>query len=70
MRIFSNPQLGWMLLLRGIVIAVFGRLILVGPSIPWWGHLPGDIRIERENFRFFGAERASPTISLQSIQSY
>ena len=26
---------------------------LLAPSIPWLGKLPGDIRIERENFRFY-----------------
>ena len=26
---------------------------ILAPSIPWLGRLPGDIRIERENFRFY-----------------
>jgi hypothetical protein len=30
------------------------RLIwILAPSIPWLGRLPGDIRIERENLRFY-----------------
>jgi hypothetical protein len=31
----------------------FGLVSILGPSIPWLGRLPGDIRIERENFRFY-----------------
>jgi hypothetical protein len=26
---------------------------MLAPSIPWLGRLPGDIRIERDNFRFY-----------------
>ena len=26
---------------------------MLAPSIPWLGRLPGDIRIERENFHFY-----------------
>ena len=34
-------------------IAGIGLVWLLAPSIPWLGRLPGDIRIERENFRFY-----------------
>jgi hypothetical protein len=44
---------GWMLLVLGLVIAGVGLVWIVAPSIPWLGRLPGDIRIERENFRFY-----------------
>ena len=64
MSISSNPQLGWMLLLMGIVMAVLGVLVLIGPSIPWLGHLPGDIRIERENFRFYFPLTSSIVLSI------
>ena len=30
-----------------------GLVWILAPSIPWLGRLPGDIRIERENFRFY-----------------
>jgi hypothetical protein len=43
---------GWILLVFGLFIAVVGLVWLLAPSIPWLGRLPGDIRIERENFRF------------------
>jgi len=35
------------------LIAVIGLVSLFAPSIPWLGKLPGDIIIERENFRFY-----------------
>jgi hypothetical protein len=44
---------GWVLLVLGLVIAGIGLVVLLAPSIPWLGRLPGDIRIERENFRFY-----------------
>jgi len=46
-------DLGWILLVLGLVVAGIGLLWILAPSIPWWGQLPGDIRIERENFRFY-----------------
>ena len=45
--------LGRALLVAGAVLAVIGGIILLGPRIPLLGHLPGDIRIERENVRIF-----------------
>lgn len=41
------------LLVLGLVIAGIGVIWILAPSIPWVGRLPGDIRIERENFRFY-----------------
>jgi hypothetical protein len=44
---------GWVLLILGVVIAITGLVWVLAPSIPWLGRLPGDIRIERENFCFY-----------------
>jgi hypothetical protein len=44
---------GWFLVVVGALIVLVGILWLIGPSIPWLGRLPGDIRVERENFRFY-----------------
>ena len=44
---------GWVLIVVGILFAVIGLLWLLVPSVPWLGKLPGDIVIERENFRFY-----------------
>jgi len=45
--------LGKALIFIGIVLAVFGVIFLLGGKIPWLGHLPGDISIERERFTFY-----------------
>jgi H+/Cl- antiporter ClcA len=44
---------GWTLVVVGVLIAVIGFVWMLAPSIPWLGKLPGDIVIERENFRFY-----------------
>jgi hypothetical protein len=49
----SHRSLGWALLTLGLVIAGIGLLWITVPSIPWLGRLPGDIRIEGDNFRFY-----------------
>lgn len=42
------------LIIIGLVIAFAGLLILIAIRFfPWLGNLPGDIRIERENFSIF-----------------
>ncbi len=42
-------DLGRMLLVLGVVIAVVGALLMAGAKVPWLGRLPGDIHIERDN---------------------
>jgi len=49
----DHPTFGWLLLVLGLVLAGIGLIWILAPSIPWLGSLPGDIRIERENFRFY-----------------
>ena len=44
---------GWMLVVLGLIIAGIGLVWIFVPAIPWLGRLPGDIRIEKENFRFY-----------------
>ena len=49
-----DTQVGKYLMLIGAVILVSGIVIyFFGANLKWLGHLPGDIRIERENFRFY-----------------
>ena len=43
----------WFVIVTGLIIAAVGVIWLIGPSIPWLGKLPGDISVERENFRFY-----------------
>jgi hypothetical protein len=49
----DHAGFGWVLLVLGLVIAGVGVVWILAPSIPWLGRLPGDIRIERDNFRFY-----------------
>ncbi|MCA9017467.1 MAG: DUF2905 domain-containing protein [Planctomycetaceae bacterium] len=46
-------QPAWILIYAGLLITGVGIVWLLAPSIPWLGKLPGDILIERENFRFY-----------------
>ncbi|GFG76275.1 hypothetical protein MBOT_36400 [Mycobacterium botniense] len=39
-------------MLAGVVIVVVGVLVWAG-GLSWFGRLPGDIRIERENLRVY-----------------
>lgn len=49
-----DTQLGKYLILIGAVILVLGIFIyFFGGSLKWFGHLPGDIRIDRDNFHFY-----------------
>ena len=43
----------WTLVVLGLVIAGIGAIWLLAPQIPWLGRLPGDIAVERPNFRFY-----------------
>ncbi len=47
----QNPA--WLLIITGVLIALIGLGWLLSPSIPWLGRLPGDVVVERENFRFY-----------------
>ncbi|HAV61250.1 MAG TPA: DUF2905 domain-containing protein [Verrucomicrobiales bacterium] len=45
-------ELGKYLVIVGLIVAAVGALIWSGFGRGWFGQLPGDINIERENFRF------------------
>lgn len=46
-------DLGRMLMIAGGALLLLGLLFSFGARLPWLGRLPGDIVIERENFRFY-----------------
>ena len=50
-------DLGKILLGLGLVMVVLGAVLQVAGSsvgkVPWLGRLPGDIYVERENWRFY-----------------
>jgi hypothetical protein len=47
------PELGKLLLVMGLVLAIAGALLWLAPQVPWLGRLPGDIRIERSGVRIY-----------------
>lgn len=44
---------GNMIIIIGLIIIVIGVLIRFTPLAKYIGKLPGDIRVEKENFRFY-----------------
>jgi H+/Cl- antiporter ClcA len=49
-----NQQTGKYVIIIGISIIVIGLLIyFFHNKLNWLGRLPGDIRIERDNFKFY-----------------
>lgn len=49
-----NADTGKYIILAGIIIIVGGIIIyFFHDKLNWIGRLPGDIRIERENFKFY-----------------
>jgi len=47
-------QLGKYLILIGALLIITGAIIwLFGAKAAWFGHLPGDIRIKKDNFSFY-----------------
>jgi hypothetical protein len=45
--------MGKLILLLGIVLVLLGLVLIYAPGLlGWFGHLPGDIRIERGNGTF------------------
>ena len=49
-----NNQLGKYVIVFGIIIVVVGVILyFFSDKLHWIGRLPGDIRVEREHFRFY-----------------
>jgi len=46
-------HIGKIFLIRGIVVTLFGLLLLLSSNIPWLGRLPGDILIRKKNYTFY-----------------
>ena len=45
--------LGKTLIYLGLLLVVIGLVLWFAGKLPWLGHLPGDISIERERFSFY-----------------
>jgi len=56
--------MGKLLIIVGIVCIVAGVLITYGPKIPFLGKLPGDVLVERENFKFYFPLATSIVVSI------
>jgi hypothetical protein len=52
------------LILLGVLLILGGLLLYFGGSLSFLGKLPGDIRIERPNFKFYFPITTSILISL------
>ena len=49
-----NSSTGKWIIVAGLCLVAIGVIIyLFHDKLHWIGHLPGDIRIEKENFRFY-----------------
>lgn len=49
-----NSETGKWIILFGLCVVVIGLIIyFFHDKLHWIGHLPGDIRIVRDNFRFY-----------------
>jgi DUF2905 family protein len=46
-------ELGKLLIVAGGLLVCVGVLFLFGGKLPWFGRLPGDIVVQRENFTFY-----------------
>ena len=47
------PDLGRTLVVLGVAVVVVGLVLMVAPSIPWLGKLPGDVHVRGERFTFY-----------------
>jgi hypothetical protein len=49
-----NQDTGKGIILIGLLVIVAGVLVyLFHDKLHWFGRLPGDVRVERQNFRFY-----------------
>jgi DUF2905 family protein len=48
----GNKPLGQLIIVLGLIFVVVGLVAMRG-WLGWFGHLPGDVRIERENARVY-----------------
>jgi len=58
------PSFGKSLIVLGLVIALIGVVLTLAGRIPWFGRLPGDIYLKRENFTFYFPLATSIIISV------
>jgi hypothetical protein len=57
-------DLGKTLVVMGLVVAVVGGVLMLAGRVPWLGHLPGDIHIQRGNWSFYFPLMTSIVVSV------
>ena len=57
-------EIGKLLIVFGVLIAVVGVAIVVAGRLPWIGRLPGDIYVRRGSFTFYFPLATSILVSL------
>jgi hypothetical protein len=57
-------DLGKMLIVFGVILAVVGLIMLAAPKVPWLGKLPGDITYRGKRFTFYFPLATSILISV------
>jgi hypothetical protein len=57
-------ELGKLLIVVGGLLVGVGALFLLGGKLPWFGHLPGDLSIQRGNFSFYFPLATSILVSI------
>jgi hypothetical protein len=66
----GNKPLGQLVITVGLIFVVLGLMTIRG-WLGWFGHLPGDVRIERESVRVYVPIVSMLLISiLLSVLSY
>ena len=48
----DSRSVGGLVVVLGIAVVIIGLLIWTG-ALGWFGRLPGDVRVERENVRVY-----------------
>ena len=66
----GNKPLGQLIVAVGLILVALGLMAMRG-WLGWFGHLPGDVRVERENMRVYVPVISMLLISiLLSVLSY
>ena len=52
--VFMSSHIGKLIILTGLILVSVGLIVyFFHDKLHWLGRLPGDVRIEREHFRFY-----------------
>ena len=57
-------ELGRLLIVVGILVAVIGVILTLAGRLPWLGRLPGDVYVQRGNWTFFFPVATSLLVSV------